>query len=193
MQWLARGSRSEAAPSHRKALHMNNRLAQRITIAAMALVIPFSGMQPAIAEPDASSTSSSLPASTAPASENVDEILEFIDAIPDDVVNNGSERDFEIYLQSRAGTITYGAWGCAGAITAVIAGTVVPISKVWKLAKWVKQLGGASKTAKYIEEAGGIRNIIKTRGKSVKAKQYEQILLSLAAEFIGIDQIQANC
>lgn len=57
----------------------------------------------------------------------------------------------------------------------------------------MKTMGGASKVAEAIEAAGGLRNILATKGTSIKATDIRGGILSLASDLSGIGLAVEKC
>lgn len=132
----------------------------------------------------------------------VGSFLAYIDEIPDEVVENGSDEDVAAYLQEHQPgqldspnpiLMNYNAWECAGAIALIIGGTVVPIAKGVNVVRLVKSIGGAKKVGRAIDEAGGIKEILRTKGKSVKSEDIRDALFSIASELSGIGLAVEKC
>ncbi|RAV33211.1 hypothetical protein [Corynebacterium heidelbergense] len=170
---------------------MNRKTATRLTAVGLAFIVPFAGAQAANA---AETDRSQITSATDLTQEDIREInsfLDYVDTIPDDVVAKGSDEEIAAYLQR--GTAPRNAFECAGAITLIVAGTVLPIAKVVSIVRAVKALGGASRVGRLIEEAGGLRNIIATKGASIEATEVRDQLLSLASELSGIGLAIEKC
>lgn len=156
----------------------------------LVTVLPLTTLQVANAATSANPSPSTLEKQaqdlTQEDEKEVEELLAYIDSIPDEVVEKSNDAELAAYLQTNAGITNYNAWECAGAIALIIGGTVVPIAKVVNVVRLVKSMGGASKVAEAIEAAGGLRKILATKGASIKATDIRDGILSLASELSGI-------
>ena len=167
--------------------------------ASLVVLTAFSAVPNAVASTEPTVRAAADSASESVTEESMQELISYVDSLPEDVVREKNDRDLASYIASHAPkeyfppVTTYNAWECAGAITLIIAGTIVPISKAVKIAKLVRGLGGASKVGKAISEAGGIRKIVATKGASIKAESMKNGVLSLAAELTGIGTAQEKC
>lgn len=176
---------------------MKENTLSRLVALGLAITIPVGTAHAAGAttnlEQSPESPSAQAQELTAEDEQEIDELLAYIDTIPDDVVENSTDEQLAAYLQNNTGVQTRNAWECAGAIALILAGTVVPIAKVVNVVRLVKSLGGAKKAAAAIEEAGGIKKILATKGGSIKATDIRDGLLSLASELSGIGLAVEKC
>ncbi|MFT0803082.1 hypothetical protein VSK91_17075 [Bacillus swezeyi] len=156
--------------------------------------------------------------------EDTYKLLESVENIPETVINQGTDSILDwlekdsgldlivdgdiIKLNLEGSKYTYsdsniqlaGFWGCTAAILAAVAGVGIPISKILKLKKALKAVGGVSKfvdkvldlAAKYKRKgygkAAALKKAIK-KASSTLGKDLQNALLDLA----GITAIIANC
>ncbi|MBC3186781.1 hypothetical protein H7347_09420 [Corynebacterium sp. zg-331] len=175
---------------------MSKSLIQRLVSIALVPTLSFATAEVAHADTkEKNEAASDVPQVTDEDLAFVDSFFAYVEAMPDDLVQNGSNEEIEAYLQAnQPGTIegrspilmNYNAWECAGAIALIIGGAVVPVAKVVKLIRLIKGADGAQKVTRAIEEAGGIKEILRTGGTSIKAQDMKAALLEIAEELSGI-------
>lgn len=186
-------------------------LSRSVAVIALSAAIGATSVQGAhAAVPTASRTATSASApSVATAQTQLEEALTRINAVPDSVIVQG-DAAVSGYLQAKSSTANstqrasggvqpmFGigdAWHiakCAAAITVAIGGVAVPVAKVLKIKKLIKEVGGVKSLAsKIIDVAKGSGSL----GKRIKSvfKEFGTGVVGLAAEVLGIDAIASNC
>ncbi|GIN39414.1 hypothetical protein [Heyndrickxia oleronia] len=113
-----------------------------------------------------------------------DELLPVLDAIeyvPDELLENGSPEEIKKYFENALPKIhTQGIWGCSLAIGELLVTNAIPATKIFKIKKYIKALGGAWETAKLLVGAT-------TAGEKVAA------LSGLIAELTGFTNVRNEC
>ena len=121
-----------------------------------------------------------------------EEGLDYIMSIPDDVLLQGDAATQEWVRENPASPASQGdqvtpyasVLGCAGAITAMIAGNLVGAAKLLKIKKYIKALGGVKEAVQLMWGASFSYEKMAAAGGALGA---------LAAELTGIAGIQDQC
>ena len=117
----------------------------------------------------------------------LEKALELINSIPDEVLLAGDEATlawFEENAQSGQFVEEASFWECSGAIASLIAGNLIGASKLLKIKRLINDLGGVAQAVRLMWGAGFKYEKMLAAGKAVAA---------LAAELIGISQVQRGC
>ncbi|WP_313237302.1 hypothetical protein [Sporosarcina ureae] len=122
--------------------------------------------------------------------------LKAIEEIPDELLESGDSEAINQYFTDKGITSNvynpnmgevapmimqpYGWWGCSLAVAELLVMNAIPIAKLTKIKKYVKQLGGAVETAKLLVGA-------------TTAKEKAAILSALVAELTGFTNVKTSC
>ncbi|WP_458120759.1 hypothetical protein [Paenibacillus sp. Z6-24] len=135
--------------------------------------------------------------------ESIENVLQDISNIPDEILNTNDADTINNYLinsgspirvtnseqtpvlPDNSGSIsTNGAWDCGLSIAGVLVTTAVPVTKIVKIAKLVKALGGSAEAAKIIWGASFTSEKWAALGGAAK---------DLVAELAGITAVKKAC
>lgn len=108
---------------------------------------------------------------------------------------NDSGRSYPIVADPCFSCLVSSAWKvtkCASAIAVAVGGVAVPLSKVAKVKRLVKEVGGARKLAKRIIKVAKGNGELSRRIRAVFADLGTSVV-GLAAEVLGIQAIADNC
>lgn len=122
--------------------------------------------------------------------------LEIIEEIPDELLESGDSEAINQYFADKGissniynpsmGEVEpmiiqpYGWWDCSLAVAEILVMNAIPIAKLTKIKKYVKQLGGAVETAKLLVGA-------------TNATEKVAILSALVAELSGFTHVKNSC
>ncbi|KAB3519223.1 hypothetical protein GC425_09515 [Corynebacterium sp. zg254] len=99
---------------------MKKKTLSRLVALSLAITIPVGTAHAAGATTNVEQSPESLSAQaqelTAEDEQEIDELLAYIDTIPDDVVENSTDEQLAAYLRNNTGVQTRNAWECAGGI-----------------------------------------------------------------------------
>lgn len=172
------------------------RIGKRFLSAALVGSLAFAGVSVANAEELSSNLSQGQTSNNISSEINKEAaitLLAIAEKIPEDVLFQGDESTRQWVSNNLLATFPFDVNGiykkrdylaCAGAITALIGGTLIPAAKLLKIKRLVKELGGLKEAVKLMWGAGL---------KEEKLKELGAAATALGAELIGIAAVRDAC
>lgn len=123
--------------------------------------------------------------------------LEVIESMPGDLLEEGDSKKINQYFRKKGITLKFqneqhnrkmrvkrGVWKCSITLTAVIAGSVIPIMKLKKIKDAIERIGGVAKT---------IKAFVIQRQAGALTQEIAKHVAIIAAELIGFTEVYEAC